>query len=567
MGKKSSRLNPQTLNVLSKNILNLANRGFSQYDFLQKVASLLIASSGCDNLELWFKDNNFYKHFKYSPISKQNITLYKTKSVNDIVTPVLPPTPLYKMIKKVIQKSLSKKFENITPQGSIWYDSVSTYLFKKKNIAKESDQDHKNYESLLLIPLLFGDERVGLLQIMSTRTSFFNRSYVLQFEVLSQILGIAIINQSVQSALRERVKELSCLYHIAQIPHQHGNSISDSLEKILELIPPAWQYPEITKGRISLDDMIYVTPGFNQKAPIQSTPIIINGHSKGKIEVSYNEERPEIFEGPFLAEERNLIEMIAKHIALIVEKIESDQNRIELQEQLRHADRLATIGQLAAGVAHELNEPLGNILGFAQLMKKNFDMPDRVMMDIDKIVKASLNAREIIKKLMLFARQVPPNKSNVNLNQLLEEGLYFFEARCAKAGINLARITATNLPLITGDQSQLNQVLVNLVVNSIQAMPDGGKLTIVTSSNVNHVSLIVEDTGQGMSEEILNKIFIPFFTTKEINEGTGLGLAVVHGIVTSHKGKIKVTSTVNKGTRFEIQFPISPANPKDGRKV
>jgi signal transduction histidine kinase len=157
---------------------------------------------------------------------------------------------------------------------------------------------------------------------------------------------------------------------------------------------------------------------------------------------------------------------------------------------------------------------------------------------------------------MLFARQVPPNKTSVNLNQIVEEGLYFFEARCASAGIKLIRKTTSDLPLITGDQSQLNQVLVNLVVNSIQAMPDGGKLTILTISSPDHVSLIVEDTGSGMSEEVLNKIFIPFFTTKEINEGTGLGLAVVHGIITSHKGKIKVDSILKKGTRFEIQFPI-----------
>ena len=143
------------------------------------------------------------------------------------------------------------------------------------------------------------------------------------------------------------------------------------------------------------------------------------------------------------------------------------------------------------------------------------------------------------------------------MNIVVEEGLFFFEERCAKAGIEITRKLSPDLPDIVGDQSQLNQVLVNMVVNSIQAMPHGGKLTIKTITATKYVSLIVEDSGVGMTEEVLNKIFIPFFTTKEVNEGTGLGLAVVHGIVSSHKGKIKVDSTPNQGTRLEIQFKIN----------
>ena len=562
MSKKPKRINPETLNVLSRNILNLANRGFSQYDFLQEVTSMLIGFSGCDYAELWFKENDKYKHFRYSTSTTPNFDLYKTKSVYGTLVPVLPPTPLNKIIKKVIQKSVPKEFNNITLQGSIWFDNLSSYFSKEDKAIFKANQNYSNYESLSLIPLLFGDEKVGLLQMMSYHLNFFTESDIQQYEILSQILGIAIINQSVQSALRERVKELSCLYNIAQIAPQHSNSITDTLEKIVELLPAAWQYPEITRGRISLDNKICATPGFCEDKPKQTTKIIIDGQSRGVIEVAYDEEKPEMFEGPFLEEERKLIDMIARQIALIIERIESEKNSIELQEQLRHADRLATIGQLAAGVAHELNEPLGNILGFAQLMNKSSGMSTQAIQDIEKIIHASLNAREIIKKLMLFARQVPPNKTSVNLNQIVEEGLYFFEARCASAGIKLIRKTTSDLPLITGDQSQLNQVLVNLVVNSIQAMPDGGKLTILTISSPDHVSLIVEDTGIGMSEKVLNKIFIPFFTTKEINEGTGLGLAVVHGIITSHKGKIKVDSILNKGTRFKIQFPILPKKSK-----
>jgi GAF domain-containing protein len=424
MQKKSKHMSHEILNVLSRNILNLANRGFSQYDFLKEVTSILINFSGCDSAELWFKDNNNnYKHFKLSASITQNFTLYTAKFLQGTLVPILPSTPLNKLIRKVIQKSVPKKFKNITSQGSIWFDNSSSNLYKEKKTKTKTNQNYIRYESISLIPLLFGDERVGLLQIMSCHSHFFTKSDIEQYEVLSQILGIAIINQSVQSALRERVKELSCLYNIAQLSHQHSNSISDTLQKIVKLIPSAWQYPEIAKGRISFEDNIYATPEFREDKPKQTTKIIINDQIRGMVEVTYDEAKPEMFEGPFLEEERNLIDMIAKQVALIIERIEAEKNHLELQEQLRHADRLATIGQLAAGVAHELNEPLGNILGFAQLMNKTTGIPNPAKKDVEKIVHASLNAREIIKKLMLFARQIPPNKTSVNLNQLVEEGL------------------------------------------------------------------------------------------------------------------------------------------------
>ena len=166
-------------------------------------------------------------------------------------------------------------------------------------------------------------------------------------------------------------------------------------------------------------------------------------------------------------------------------------------------------------------------------------------------------AREVIKKLLIFARQAPSKKELVNLNQLIRDGLHFFEARCAKEGIELVRLLSNHLPEIYGDQAQLNQVLVNLVVNAIQAMTHGGKLIIETKTANDNVYLIVKDTGNGMTEDVLKKIFIPFFTTKDVNEGTGLGLSVVHGIITSHKGMIKAESSVDKGSRFEIKLPIT----------
>ena len=240
---------------------------------------------------------------------------------------------------------------------------------------------------------------------------------------------------------------------------------------------------------------------------------------------------------------------------MIIEGHEAAEYKARVQEQLRHADRLVTIGQLAAGVAHELNEPLGGILGFAQLIQKSCELPEQSKRDLEKIVLASLHAREIVKKLLIFARQMPAKVGEVNLNKLVKEGLYFIESRFAKEGIEYEVKLSDDMPNIIADMSQLHQVLVNLTVNAIQAMPNGGKLTIQTYFDFDNVTLVVEDTGVGMSEEIIKQIFIPFFTTKDDAHGTGLGLPVVHGIVISHGGTIDVESKSGVGSKFIVKLP------------
>jgi PAS domain S-box-containing protein len=368
-----------------------------------------------------------------------------------------------------------------------------------------------------------------------------------------------------RNALQERVKELTCLYSLAKLIERPGISLEEILEGIVKLLPPAWLYPEIAAARITLDEHSYSTPNFRDGGQKQSADIVVAGEPQGSVEVVYLKKKPELDEGPFLREERSLIDAIAREVALIVERKRTEEDKERLQEQLRHADRLATIGQLSAGIAHELNEPIGSILGFAQLVKKYPELSEQTIQDIEKITKASLHAREVVKKLMLFARQMPPQKIRVNLNHVIEEGLYFLESRCVKEGIKVARSLSPNLPEIIADSAQMTQVLVNIVVNAIQAMPDGGKLTIRTNASDRFVSLIVEDTGVGMSEKALKQIFLPFFTTKDVGQGTGLGLPVVHGIITSHGGSINVDSKVGQGTKFEIQFPTAEPQGKKER--
>lgn len=360
-----------------------------------------------------------------------------------------------------------------------------------------------------------------------------------------------------RNQLIERNKELTCLYNMAKIVGQN-KPLPQMLSSIAAIIPPAFQYPAATRAVIRLGKRIYCGLDTATGEPFLTENLVIQGIQRGSVKVicTSSKNSGKNNETPFLAEERDLLRTIAQHLSLAIEKKEALDVKAKMEHQLRHSDRLVKIGELTAGVAHELNEPLGNILGFAQLSSKITDLPEQVYSDLDNIIKASLHAREIIKKLMFFSRQTPPRETLVDLNRLIEDGMYLFESRCAKIGIIVEKKLCANLPAIKADLSQLQQIFTNLIINALHAMPEEGTLSIETSSDENHVYLVVQDTGIGMTQKTVKQIFLPFFTTKDIRQGTGLGLSVVHGIVKSHGGSIDVKSRIGHGACFKIKFPL-----------
>jgi signal transduction histidine kinase len=358
--------------------------------------------------------------------------------------------------------------------------------------------------------------------------------------------------------LHEKIRILSCQYRIAQLSFDDRRDFDNILQTIVDLIPQAFENPPEMAARIRLDEKIYQTPEFEQSTDRSGRNIFIKGDMRGRVEIGRRKKggSDRGLRSHYSGEEIKIAESSARKVAYMTERKEAQEKKELLQEQLRHADRLATIGQLAAGIAHELNNPLGDILGFAQLASNYPDLPEKVYQDLVKIVKSTLYAREVIKKVLFFSRQTHPREAKTNLNQLIKDWCGFFEFRCAQSNIDIVLEMDEFLPPVTGDPAQLNQVLVNLVVNAIHAMPDGGKLTIKTGVNRDKVTMAVRDTGQGIADAIRDKIFLPFFTTKEVDQGTGLGLSVVYGIVNEHGGTVKFDSRPGAGSTFKIELPI-----------
>ncbi len=279
---------------------------------------------------------------------------------------------------------------------------------------------------------------------------------------------------------------------------------------------------------------------------------------------------------PFTENDVYLLSALADYAAIAIEKArlygavkkfnEELERRVEertrelraAQERLIQSEKLASIGQLAAGIAHEINNPIGVILGFAQVLLKHVTPDSPMYKPLATIEREGLRCKEIVQSLLDFARQGKPMLKRVNINDVIEAAAELMAHQLNSDNIEVVKAYAPDLPPVLGDANKLQQVFLNIIQNAYQAMPDGGQLRIVSRAVGDEVHAIFSDTGVGIPPENLKRIFDPFFTTKEVGQGTGLGLSVSYGIVEQHGGTIEVESKVGEGSTFIVKLPAAP---------
>ena len=240
-------------------------------------------------------------------------------------------------------------------------------------------------------------------------------------------------------------------------------------------------------------------------------------------------------------------------------------HRKKMEQQLLQADRLASLGELSAGVAHEVNNPLGMILGYTQLLLRNEPENTQDFQDLKIIEKHARNCKTIVEDLLKFARNAETKKGALQVNDLLCQVISVVEHQFKLDNVTIETKLDAFIPGLCADGEKLKQVFMNLLMNAKQAMEGQGHIQISTDyrSSRNEVAVVVEDTGSGIPADIIKKIFDPFFTTKSTGEGTGLGLSVSYGIIKDHLGEIEVQSTPGKGSTFTITFPVTLDEEKD----
>jgi two-component system NtrC family sensor kinase len=249
------------------------------------------------------------------------------------------------------------------------------------------------------------------------------------------------------------------------------------------------------------------------------------------------------------------------------EKLRMKAELEKVQVQLLQAEKMASLGKLAAGVAHQLNNPIGGITLFAKLILEEYDLADGAKDDLNRILQDAKRCKDTVKELLEFARQTNHQVQPHDINQAISRTMFLLENQTLFQNIEIEKNLADDLPFVPADIQKLNHLFMNIILNAAQAMKGNGKLILKTDSSPKKdgVCIKISDTGPGIPKDILPQIFDPFFTTKDEGKGTGLGLSIVYGIVEDHGGEITAQSKPGEGTTFMIKLPLAKKGHEGGK--
>jgi two-component system NtrC family sensor kinase len=237
------------------------------------------------------------------------------------------------------------------------------------------------------------------------------------------------------------------------------------------------------------------------------------------------------------------------------------------QEQLLQSEKLAAMGRLTSQIAHELNNPLYGIMNTLELLKTEISPESKRRKVLEMALSETVRLSDLLRKMLSFSKPDQEERQLVDLNTVLDEILLLHEKQLHENDIKIKTSFAKTLPQINASKNQLRQVFLNLVANARDAMPNGGTLRVKTGSDKDNVNIEMSDTGVGIKEEHIKKIFDSFFTTKDTVKGVGLGLSVCYGFIKDHGGDIQVKSKVNEGTSFNITFPVNKESTEDSKAI
>ncbi|MGD0795141.1 MAG: ATP-binding protein [Dehalococcoidales bacterium] len=387
--------------------------------------------------------------------------------------------------------------------------------------------------------------------------------------ILGAVGAVVAMLQKSEQEHRQRMKEMKCLYDIGKAAEE-SDSEDELISKVVALIPQAMQDPEETSVRITFHDQVFKSPYFQKSSSKIAENLVVGGETMGIVEIYSNRDNP------YLKKRNHLTKTLVERIGGAIRQLELEkslqgyyeqlENEVELrtkdleqvQEKLIRSERLAAVGELASGVGHELRNPLNVIRNCAYLLNMSLsEKTDEEAANTLKVLDKQIDvANKIVTDLLDFTRIKPPSQSKVDLNILVKESLSYItvpEHVTVKASLN------GHSPHIVTDGEQISRVFANIISNAVQAMsgpgtPKSGELTIDAGSDESFAWIKFKDTGCGISEENMKKIFEPLFTTKP--KGIGLGLAISKRLVEQNGGKIEVASRVGEGATFTVKLPL-----------
>ncbi len=398
------------------------------------------------------------------------------------------------------------------------------------------------------------------------------KNFSLQYDLFMEQERLKLYSHHLEDLVAERTKELAKSQAMLQALHDHANDgilVFDKDGTIIDANNKACELHGYTREEIKGKNITELESESNIPLCKERIQRLLNGE-------------PLLFETEHKRKDGEKIILEVSSCAIkfdneiVIESFLRDiTEKKKLQNQLMHAQKMESVGTLAGGIAHDFNNILTSILGYASMLVEYQHLPQDVISKIKVIESSARKASNIVSKLLSFARKKGKEVAPLNLNSIVEDSLTM-TAKLIPKDIEIKKELDPGLPIINGDTTQLEQVIINLLINAKDAMPDGGTIFIKTSSEYidnntldisvdakqgKYVKLEIADTGTGIPKEIKDRIFEPFYTTKEVGKGTGLGLAMVYGIVKDHDGYILVDTEPGKGTSFYIYLPAANKTP------
>ena len=397
---------------------------------------------------------------------------------------------------------------------------------------------------LAVVPVHRRGRCIGALSLISHSRRNWSVDELSRIEAMTDLLSVALANAEAVESLRQAEWRFRTLFRSAPdavLTLLPGGRIQEANDYAADLFG---ETPAALSGRV-LEEFVLADdhPAFRSA--------LASGFRGQPARVDVQVPRPDGARRVEIAL-RQLPETEPSTVLLIGRDVTLE---VEMQQRLVETERLAAVGELVAGVAHEVNNPLGSISAFSQLLLRENGLSDEQRESLEIIYSETLRASQVVKDLLAFARRSAPRREPVDLSQVVERALRLRGYQLASQGVQAVVDVPETLPAVTGDSRQLQQVVLNLVTNALQAMPDGGELRLEAIETPETVQLAVSDSGPGIPEPVRPHVFEPFVTTKEEGEGTGLGLSVSYGIVAAHGGTITLADSSASGTRFVITLP------------
>jgi len=435
-------------------------------------------------------------------------------------------------------------------RGALFFESPRAAKDVSDSVRRTLEQLDLNY----FVPCRIREHTVAVLGLGKTVDGdFLSSDDVELVETIAGYVAVALDNAQLYSSLEQKALEIARLKDFSEniVESLNVGVLAVDLEGIVE----SWNTSmEQLFGVLRRDA---VGRRLNSLLPQELTEQIAARQDQEHISGIYKQRFEH--QGKHLTLNISITPLVSKSNECIGRLLLFDDvtQRERLEEQITQNEKLTSLGLLAAGVAHEVNTPLAVISNYIQMLAKQMPEGDPRQSIIDKIVKQTFRASEIVNNLLNFSRTGAAEVSSVDVNRVVEETLSLVAHPLKTARIQVVKELGKSLPAVHGSANKLQQVFLNLFLNARDAMPGGGMLEVRTSAENGSVEVEIADTGAGIAREDINRIFDPFFTTKSNGRGTGLGLSVSYGIIKEHAGKIDVRSTPGKGTSFHVEFPAS----------